>query len=283
MPFLKPYYLQPSEETSPSGNEFVLEYLQALGVRIEPRGASLVRVEMNREQLCELENRPANTWYAMSSIPELTTLYLTLDQQPTDEERAETAAPGSWRFDQMRGSARRIGAVTRLRVIPKREDEGLLYRPILIFGFEVLFCCSRQKSSLLPVAVDMVTGASSKALALSLLQRKMDERLLPRLSVRPREMRYKHAFEIACEWVKECISRDQATWDWYYRAAYRLGIELEQVEEYFTQRARDGEQQLDPEREHAVAEVKKRFKPKVEARTLLGVLVFCPEDEILRT
>src|SRR5690606_20931292 len=133
---------------------------------------------------------------------------------------------------------------------------------------------------LVPVAVDMVNGTFGEELAQRILSSRMDETYVPPSQIRRRERRYKHAFEIACECVKDRLAQDANVWDWYYRAIYRLNNELEQVSAYFVQRMRDGESDLEAEQEQALEEVRRRFAPRVEARTVLAALVLCPENEL---
>lgn len=279
MSFLTSHYLTGSIDPEEHTPEFAERYLRALGARVEAKSPSLLRSELDRDQLCELENRPKGTWYTANNLPDISTLYLWTDPHAAPEdERAEMLTPGSWRLELIRQSVQRIGAVTRLRVVPK--GEGRMYVPFLIFGFEVARRCLDMSCRLLPVGVNLVTGASGHELATRLFLREVDEAYVPRSQVHPRELRYKHAFEVACEWVKEFMSQDPQTWEWYYRASYRLSTELEQVEAFFEQRRRDGETDLDSEEQQAIEEVRRRFQPRIEARPALAALVLCPEGEL---
>lgn len=261
--------------------EFVLGYLKALGARFEWTGPHMLRCELTRDQIRELENRPAPTWYTANHLPELSTLYLWLtDELPKGHENAERATNGSWRADLMRRSVERIGSVTRLRMTPRHPASSITYVPVLCLGFQVAFCCAQRNIRLLPVAVNMVTGQCGGRLARYLLLAPLDSEPVDPRRIKRKELRYKHAFEIATEWVKEEISTDPATWAWYYRAAHRLQREAEQLEAYFAQRLRDGESDLEQASRKAHEELNRRFRPRVEARPVLAALIYCPENQL---
>lgn len=280
MPFLDQDALRAlrERELEPS-QRFVVDYLTALGSRIEHREDNLIRAELTREQLCELEDRPANTWWVANSVPELNTLYLAFDESG-EVSQSELAGSGSWRFLQMTESARRIGRMSRLRLVPRRDEGPLPFRPFLLFQFEVDFLCSRKWTKSVPVAVDLCEGVTSRTLAYHLLEREMDEQPVPKsLRVR-REMSYKHAFETACECVKELIQEDAAVWDWHRHAAKRYRQEVLRVEDYFTQLAAEGDEPPTNARAKALEELADRFRPRIEARTALGLLLYCPVNEL---
>lgn len=280
MPFLEPSDIAPNPTTRDC-EDLLLRYFAALGARTEWSGPKLLRAELSRDQLCELENRPKGTWYVANHLPEISTLYLRLREGTgeAEDERAECGYPGSWRFELVRQSIRRIGSVTRLRIVPSTTD-ATTYRPLLVLGFEVAYRCSKRRVTLLPVAVDLVSGFADGPWALDLLTREVDERYVPQELTHKRELRFRHAYEVACEWVKDHIARDAATWDWYYRAQYRLKVELEQVEAFYGDRIKDEEKELERERDQAIAEVRRRFAPRIEARPVLAVMMLCPENEL---
>lgn len=282
MPFLDNRYLTQSIPPAVHDREFVLGYLRALGASAEWVADALLRAELTRDQLCEFEGRPARTWYAQQNLPELATLYLWLhDGAPPADERAEAGTKDSWRFDLMRRSVSRIGAVTRLRMVPSRPHDSVLYTPVICFGFQVSLQCAQRMERPVVVGVDLTTGASGEHLAGRILTSRLDMVHVPPAQVRRRELRFKHAFEIACEWVKEHVARDETTWQWYHSASHRFRRELEQVELYFGQRAREGEPTAwEAERKQAVEEVRRRFMPRVDARAQVAALVYCPADEI---
>lgn len=283
MPFLDRQYLSQTIAPSTHNRDFVFGYLSALGASAQWMDDSLLRAELTRDQLCELEGRPVRTWYAQQNLPELVSLYLWLNSsQPCPDERAEAGVTDSWRFEQMRRSVSRIGSVTRLRMVPRREQDSTLYTPVICFGFEVALRCCRRIIRPVAVAVDLRTGASGEHLAGRILGSHLDTTYVPPSQLLPRELRFKHAFEIACEWVKEHITRDGATWEWHLDAIRRLRSELEQVKGYFAQLTRDGDSpDLAAAKAQALDEVRRRFEPRVEARALLAALVYCPVDELV--
>lgn len=282
MPFLDSRYLTQAVAPAEHDRMFVAGYLSALGAATQWIDESLLRAELTRDQLCELEGRPVRTWYAQHSLPELATLYLWLDgASQAPDPRAESGARDTFRFELMRRSARRIGAVTRLRMVPRHEGDEIRYVPVIVFGFEVALCCLRRTRKAVAVAVDLRSGAAGEQLAHRILESRLDTVAVPPAQVLRRELRFKHAFEIACEWVKDCVARDERTWDWYHHAVRRLRVELDQVETYFAEQTRTGEtSDLSAERAQAVEEVRRRFSPRVEARAVLAALVYCPEEAL---
>lgn len=269
--------------------EFVLAYLQALGARIEQPESGIIRAELSREQVCELEERPLGTWYTMQSVPDWTTFYFCIhdpneDGSPEDE-RVEHIGFHSFRLRQMIASAWRVGHLSRLRIVPNAHDDRVIYRPIALFGFEIGRCCSLRTTRPYPIAVDMVDGSASRAVAEALLTLPLDEQRVPRTQRRRRELRYQHAFDIACESIKQALVEDPSMWSWYHRAVDRFYAELDQVNQYFSTRAVEGAnkgENLELQQKQAIAEIYKRFQPRIQLRARLGLLVDCPETELNR-
>lgn len=279
MPFLDPnLFADPAPEHLAA--EFLPRYFAALGARTEWSAPGVLRAELTRDQLCELEQRPRPTWYTAHYLPEISTLYLNMKEPPSPaaDDRCESGLPGSRRFELARASVRRIGPVTRLCVVPRR-GEPEMYRPFWVLGFEAALVCSLRRSRLIPVAVDLVTGAADGGKARTLLQREVDERHVPPERVRRRGLRYKDAYEIACEWVKEEVAGDPATWDWYYQAQRRLRLEESRLNAYYGS-ASGGQTGLDREHARALEEVRRRCAPRVEARLVLAATLLYPEDEL---
>src|SRR5690625_1557026 len=150
--------------TNEAAIEFALTYLKLLGARLERPRPGVIRTELDRDQVCELEDRPLGTWYTMQSIPDLTTLYLGLHDHhavPSDFDSpssVENIGLHGHRLRQMLASTWRIGHVSRLRVVPRQTTERQLYRPIALFGFEVGRFCNQRMTWPHPVAVDLVDG-----------------------------------------------------------------------------------------------------------------------------
>lgn len=267
--------------------EFALMYLQAIGARLEQPYPGIIRTELNRDQVCELENRPMGTWYTMQSVPELTTLYLGIQELDTDggsqPESLEHIGLHAHRLRQMLTSAWRIGQVSRLRVTPQSAAVRDIYRPFALFGFEVGRCCSQRVTSPYTVAVDLVDGSASHSVAEALLNLPMDEQRVSRAERRRREIRYQYAFDIACESIKEALLADPVLWQWYHRAVDRLHAELDQVNQYFSFRKSEGPnkgENLEQQQKQAVTEVYRRFQPRIQLRARLGLLVYCPEAQL---
>lgn len=268
--------------------EFALAYLQALGARIERAAPGIIRAELNRDQVCELENRPPGTWYTMQSVPDWTTIYLGI-QSPTvsntqQDDRVEHIGFHALRLRQMLASAWRIGHVSRLRVVPRNnKEENERYRPIVVFGFEIGRCCSLRATQPYAIAVDLVDGSAGRGLAESLLTLPLDEQYVPRSRRRRRELRYQHAFEIACESIKQTLLEDPAIWRWYHRALDRFCAELDQVNRYFATRAAEEpskDEDLELMQKQAITEVYRRFHPRIQLRARLGLLLYCPETTL---
>lgn len=269
--------------------EFALAYLKALGARVEHPEPGIIRAELSRDQVCELENRPLGTWYTMQSIPDWTTLYLGIQDptQPVDrqDDRIEHIGLHALRLRQMLASAWRIGHLSRLRIVPRHTEKSEFYRPIALFGFEIGRCCSLRVTRSCPMAVDLVDGSASRTLAEALLTLPLDEQRVPRSQRRRRELRYQHAFDIACEAIKQALVEDPALWRWYHQAIDRFYTELDQVNQYFATRATEGpnkDENLEQLQKQAIAEVYRRFQPRIQLRARLGLLLYCPETELRR-
>lgn len=263
-----------------TADEFAQHYLQALGAKVEQHSAHLVRAELTRDQLCTLENRPSNTWFIMNNMPELTTLYLTSQpEEIRDETHWESVQAGSWRFRQMCESAWRIGHMTRVRVTPKTQT-AQMYRPFIIFGFEMAFICTQRRTSFVPIAIDLTTGHGGKRAAHALLAQQIDEQIVPASFVIKRTLRYKHAFEIACEHIKDMLRNDETTWSWYYPASYRYQTEREEVEQYWRYHStdEDDDERHETQRNIMLQELSRRCKPRIKVRTQVGMIALVPDD-----
>lgn len=278
-----------ADPTDAHAFDFATRYLQALGARTEPVHPTLLRAELSREQYCELTQKPLNTWYIAQTVPEISTLYLVphgsvdgsdalVDEMP---EEAESIGLRSHRLQQMIASALRIGRVSRLRVTPPGTAAGL-FRPIALIGFQVAWRCSEVRRYPLPVAIDLVDGTASIQLAHHLLGLELDEKRVPSHQRWKRSLSFRHAFEVACECAKEALYHDPDVWEWYRKAQSRLEREHAQVASYFDallaeSRTAEKSAEIAERRERLLLEVEQRFRPRLELRTELGLLLHCPD------
>lgn len=271
---------------------FAGSYLQALGSRLERIDAAILRAELRRDQYCELTQQPVQTWYTAQTVPEITTLYLTVSDEggtpptalaadPAMQESLESVGLGSLRLQQMLESSRRIGRVSRLRVVPP-PGTASIYRPLALFGLRVAFRCSTLHCLPLPVAVDLVDGTAGKALACSLLRRPLDEERVAAAARRKRQLSFRQAFDVACECAKEHLYHDPRVWEWYRQADRRYEDERRQAVEYFAalwseSRSAERRAAVEQDRRQTLEELRRRFQPRIEVRAELGLLLYVPE------
>lgn len=142
--------------------DFVVRFLQKLGVRVEPTEKGL-RVELTTEQLQLLYGRPLWGWQRPPG--ELTTIYMRFDDgektSPTkaqrDADTAELVTRGSHRLDQLAAAALRIAGVGQTFVTgPGVRPE--FYRPHLVFHYVLTYMGRDQTERIQRIVVDLVTG-----------------------------------------------------------------------------------------------------------------------------
>src|SRR5690606_4344524 len=200
----------------------------AMGARTQPLPGGM-RVELTREQLALLENRPLWTlglWAGADAG--LTTLYFAFEDPQTEAAHpGEPLAPGSPRLEQMCGLALRECALGGARLRPASGRGGPL-RPFLVFHFVVARVGRSVRERLEPVAVDLVDGAAFPCPPL------LDEPLeamgdgvadaeRPRLSVGDAHQR---AVDALC---RQLADEDPS---WYMEALLRLEEELDRLYAY---------------------------------------------------
>jgi hypothetical protein len=257
--------------------EYARKFFSVLGAKPEKPSKGILRVELTRQQLCEVENRPWNSWYVSSALPELSTFYFTFDEAITKIDlQTELLAAHSHRLHQLIDTAMRIGRVSRLRVIPSQEKEGLVYKPMMVLGYRINLISTMCWSLFLPVAVDMITGKAGVNMAKQLFRFKMDEGPIPKPQRLLRELTFKQAIEIASECIKEALTKDDAIREWHREAEKRYRLELDKAEQFFLTFRAEGKKETENQHQKELKAIKDRFQPRVQASASLGLLLYCP-------
>lgn len=258
----------------PDVADFTHRFFAAMGARTQPLPGGM-RVELTREQLALLENRPLWTlglWAGADAG--LTTLYFAFEDPQTEAAHpGEPLAPGSPRLAQMCGLALRECALGGARLRPASGRGGPL-RPFLVFHFVVARVGRSVRERLEPVAVDLVDGAAFPCPPL------LDEPLeamgdgvadaeRPRLSVGDAHQR---AVDALC---RQLADEDPS---WYMEALLRLEEELDRLYAYLERATAE----RPPDRAAValararIAELHELSRPRIEVRARAATLLYAP-------
>ena len=248
----------------------VLAYFERIGAAVWDLGGDVYRVELTPEQSGELEGGWTPPW--SPGRPAQVTHYFTFTPEVADAHgEVELIGFGSHRLMQVIESIRRIGSATRLWLPAARDGRAglalgkraLAYRPFYLFTLRLESTHPSKPCEARRIAVDRVDQIALQQLAAILPDLPLESGYPPDDSPVERPAAdFARSFHIAFQSLLEALEAEDPSWALdVHRSVDR---EQERLKEYFSERARAGEE-IEDERARRMKELDEA-RPKLLVR-----------------
>lgn len=287
----------------PEIRNFVLRYFRMAGAGVEEAPEGLVRIAVSDDLAREWEGPWAHGYQ------------LDLIFDPALSERfpqAELVSQGSYRLDSVTAAARKRGRFSRRYVsvtgdenrIKSRlvahlkergyQESGIYFldskrelMPYLLVNFRIMRVSEDKEDELVSLGINMVTGHIEEE-----FMQKVGgfapgpdppgpEEAWPESR---RRISWKKAYDRLCNGVRERL--DNSGHQWAVAARERLAGELQRLEEYYVQMAREigpeepGQESIMQIRQRRLDEQKSRFAPRVLVRPYQAAIIYAPAQKL---